>query len=72
MSNQNTKLEGVYFEPHDSGDYDLLVIAFQDVKAYSIPVSKNDTKFTIANKLTMLADAIIAEPVTDRSANTIH
>lgn len=72
MSNKNTKLEGIYFEPHTSGECDMLIIAFQDIKAYSINVSKEDTKLTMAGKLNMLADAIIAEPVDNIAVTTIH
>jgi len=72
MSNHDIKLEGIYFEPHQSGESDVMIITFQDTRGYSISVSKDDNKLTIASKLNMLADAIIAEPVDNIPANTIH
>lgn len=63
MSNFNTKIVGVAFVLGEGNDEDMLSITFEDNTLYRMPMTSTDDKFTVANKLNVLALAIVTDEV---------
>lgn len=63
MSNFNSKIMAVDFVPGEGNIDDMLSITFEDNTRYNMPLYDGDDKFTVANKLNVLALAIVTDQV---------